>query len=342
MTDDGGALHRRATRMAPSEDHLRLMTKVARMYHQHGRRQPQIATELHISQARVSRLLKQAAELEIVRTIIIPPRGVYSDLEEEIQDRYQLRDVVVVDTDFADDNVVPALGAAAAVYLETTLIGGERMGISIWSTAVLATVEAMHPRNGRVVEEVVQLVGGIGNPVVQVQATRLTGRLAELTGAAPVFMPAPGLVATAAASKALMKDPIINEVMAACQRLTTAVVGIGSFEHPSPLLRESGNAVNADEQAQLRSLGAVGDICLRFFDERGQPVRSSVDQRVVGITADQLRKVDRRVGVAGGRRKLSAIRAALLGNWVNVLITDLDVAVVWSRNPNNLVQEVPP
>jgi DNA-binding transcriptional regulator LsrR (DeoR family) len=33
--------------------------------------------------------------------------------------------------------------------------------------------------------------------------------------------------------------------------------------------------------------------------------------------------VTRRVGVAGGKRKYCTIRAAVLGNWINVWATDL-------------------
>ena len=43
-----------------SED-TRLMTRVARMYHEQGVRQPEIAERLNISQPRVSRLLKKVA-----------------------------------------------------------------------------------------------------------------------------------------------------------------------------------------------------------------------------------------------------------------------------------------
>jgi DNA-binding transcriptional regulator LsrR (DeoR family) len=32
------------------------------------------------------------------------------------------------------------------------------------------------------------------------------------------------------------------------------------------------------------------------------------------------------VGVAGGPRKHSAIRAAVLGGWINVLVTDIETA----------------
>jgi DNA-binding transcriptional regulator LsrR (DeoR family) len=37
-------------------------------------------------------------------------------------------------------------------------------------------------------------------------------------------------------------------------------------------------------------------------------------------------KVPRRIGVAGGRRKWKAIKAAVTGGWANVLITDLATA----------------
>jgi DNA-binding transcriptional regulator LsrR (DeoR family) len=66
----------------------------------------------------------------------------------------------------------------------------------------------------------------------------------------------------------------------------------------------------------------VGDICLRFFDAEGNAISSGVDRRVIGITLAQLQRTDRSVGVAGGHRKYEAIRGAVRGGWVNVLITD--------------------
>ena len=65
MTASPGGMTR-----APTDGQLRLITKVARMYHERGVRQTDIAGTLHISQARVSRLLKRAAELGIVRTVV--------------------------------------------------------------------------------------------------------------------------------------------------------------------------------------------------------------------------------------------------------------------------------
>ena len=308
-------------------DQIRLLTKVARMYHERGMRQPQIAQQLHISQPRVSRLLKRAVELGIVRTTVIAPRGVYAELEEQIEQAYGLTEVIVADTDdHADEaQVIRALGAAAAVYLETTLMGAERIGVSSWSSTILATVEAMHPRPTPVADQVVQMIGGVGNVTAQTQATRITGRLAALTGAQAVYLPAPGLLASADMRQMFISDPNIEPVLRACDDLTMALVGIGSIE-PSPLLRESGNAVAESELPALRAAGAVGDVCIRFFDSDGRHIDSELDDRVLGIGVDTLRSIPRRVAVAGGGRKSTAIRAALQGGWVNVLITDLQVA----------------
>ncbi|MCU1676424.1 MAG: transcriptional regulator, DeoR family [Frankiales bacterium] len=304
---------------------LRLLTKVARLYYEHGLRQPQIAEQLHISQPRVSRLLKQASELGIVRTTVLTPAGVFSELEEEIERKYGVRSVVVAEAGGDDASILRALGGAAAVYLETTLTGGDRIGISSWSASILSTVDAMRPRPTRVAEEVVQVIGGVGNATSQVFATRLADRLAQLTGATAVFLPAPGLASSPAARQTLLDDRHIADVFAKFPRLTLLLAGLGSLE-PSPLLLESGNATAHDDQEMLRKRGAVGDICLRFFDEDGNHVDSPLDGRVLGIDTDTLRAVPRVVAVAGGARKYTAIRAALRGGWVNVLVTDLDVA----------------
>lgn len=314
------------------DDQLRLMSKIARMYHERGMRQPQIAADLHISQSRISRLLRQAVEVGIVRTTVTLPSGVHTDLEEELAARYGLVDVAVVDTDGGAGDVIPALGAAAAAYLTETLANGDVVGISSWSATLLATADRMRPKNGATVDVVTQLVGGIGDPRVQMSANRLLDRFSSVTGARPVFMPAPGLVAAPAARRALLDDSSVAPALETWGRLTLALVGIGSLT-PSPLLRRSGNAIDPDQQDVLRRQGAVGDVCLRFFDEHGQLVDSELDDRVLGITPEQLRQVPRRIGVAGGVEKVGAIRAALLGDWVNILVTDLETARQLEASP---------
>ncbi|MEJ3748969.1 sugar-binding transcriptional regulator [Actinomycetes bacterium KLBMP 9797] len=306
-------------------DQLRLLAKIARMYHEQGIRQPQIAADLNVSQSRVSRLLRQASEIGIVRTMVTLPPGVYTDTEQELASRYGLLDAIVVDTHGAGSDVMRALGAATATYLSETLANGDAIGISSWSATLLATVDAMRPKNGLAVEVVTQLLGGIGDPHVQVNATRLLDRFANLTGGRPQFLPTPGLVTSPDVRRALLEDPAVNGVRTLWQRLSVAIVGIGSVQ-PSPLLQQSGNAIEPAQQEQLRALGAVGDVCYRFFDKEGRLIDSPFNDRVLGIDPDELKAVPRRIGVAGGPAKFAAIAAALKGDWVNTLVTDLDTA----------------
>jgi DNA-binding transcriptional regulator LsrR (DeoR family) len=298
------------------------MTKVARLYHEYGVRQPEIARRLHISQARVSRLLKAAQEAGIVRTVVVVPDGVQTELEEALEQRYGLRDALVVECfDDSDDGVLYDLGVAAAGYLEATMTGGDVVGISSWSATLLAAVDAMRPLPRTGAERAIQLFGGVGNPAAEAHAARLTQRFAELTGARPTFLLAPGIAGSREVRDALVQDQFVAAALDELDDVTLALVGIGSLE-PSTLLQSSGNIVSESELAALAELGAVGDICLRFFDAEGRHVSSDVDGRVIGVTLDQLRQADRSVGIAGGPRKYEAIRGALLGGLVNVLITD--------------------
>ncbi|ONK09634.1 sugar-binding transcriptional regulator [Streptomyces sp. MP131-18] len=305
-----------------SPEELRLMTRVARMYYTEGVRQPQIARRLGLSQARVSRLLSKAEQHGIVRITVSPPAGTHPELEGALQERYGLRLALVVEVGEDDEQrILPELGAAAAYYLEATLRSGDVIGISSWSASLLALVDHLHPAPGLAGVRVVQVLGGVGDPAAAEHATRLTDRMARVLHGDAVHLPSPGVAGSAASAKALREDPFVAAGLALFDGITVALVGIGSLE-PSRVLASSGNVFSAAEIERLRAAGAVGDVCLNFFDAAGTPVDTGTAERVIGITPDGLRAVPRCVAVAGGRRKTEAVRGALRGGLVNVLITD--------------------
>ncbi|MGH3168930.1 MAG: sugar-binding transcriptional regulator [Trebonia sp.] len=310
------------------DDRLPLVTKVAKLYHESRLRQPEISERLNLSQSRVSRLLKQAVDEGIVRTVVVSPDGLYSDIEQALTEKYGLIDATIAEPLVDDEpSLLAALGSAAASHLESTLTEHERLGISSWSSTLLATVNSMAPpATTRLAKEVIQVIGGVGRPEVQVQATHLTDQLARVAGGAPKFFPAPGIVGSSAARDVLMDDRYLGSMTAEWANLTTLLAGIGALQ-PSPLLASSGNAVDASEADVLKSAGAVGDVCLRFYDVRGAAVATELDSRILGIGRETLRAVPRRIGVAGGARKYAAIRGAVLGGWVNILITDRTTAM---------------
>ena len=186
-------------------------------------------------------------------------------------------------------------------------------------------VETMRSRPRKVVSEVVQLIGGVGSPEAQIQASRLCSQLAQITSAVPFYLAAPGVVSSKEIKEAFLSDPEVIKTIQAWKRINTLILGIGAFP-ASPLLAASGNAISQKDEIDLKKAGAVGEICLRYFDKDGRAMHPIIEERVIAIDYSLMSKTKRRIGVAGGVSKLNAIRAAIVGGWINVLITDSEVA----------------
>lgn len=302
-----------------------MWARVASLYYEHKLKQAEISKRLGLSQATVSRALRRAEEEGIVRITVSTPAGTYPDLEDAIRERYGLHEVVVVDPGHNEREMLRNLGSAAAFYVESTLGRDEVIGISSWSETLLAMTRALHPINRPSGGRVLQILGGVGNPVGETHASQLTRQLAEPLHADITMLPAPGVVGSRATRDVMLADPYVAEAIRLFSEVTLALVGIGALT-PSKLLASSGNVFTADELDQLKEKGAVGDICLRFFDADGVPVATDVQDKVISMELDQLRQVKRSVGIAGGKRKLEAITGAVRGRWVNVLITDVVTA----------------
>lgn len=301
---------------------LRLIARVAQMYHLEGRRQAEIAQHLRMSQATVSRMLKKAQAEEIVRTAVVAPSGVYTELEAALRARYGLSEAIVVEcSENHDGPIMARIGEAAAHFLEATLQTGEIVGVSSWSATILKMVDALHPGKTNKAKYIVQTLGGMGDPAVQTHATQLTTRLARLTGAEPRLLAAQGVAQSREAKLVMLGDPYIRETMDLFPRITLAVLGIGAVE-PSTMLARSGNVFSTQELQHVRDSGGVGEFSLCFFDAEGRPVTTPLSDRVIGIDREALAGIDRVVALAGGPSKVEAIRGALRTGVIDLLITD--------------------
>lgn len=301
---------------------LRLISRVAQMYHIEHKRQADIAQHLRLSQATVSRMLKRAEAEDIVRTTVIPPAGTYADMEGALRERFNLPEAIVVEcSEDRDGAIMERIGEAAAHLLEVTLAQGEIIGVSSWSQTIFKMVENIHPQKSAQAKYIVQTLGGMGDPSVQTHATQLTTRLARLTGGEPKLLTVQGVTSSREAKLLMMADPFVRETIDLFGAISLAIVGIGAVE-PSELLARSGNIFSSRELADLAEAGAVGDISLRFFDLKGNAVKTPLDERVIGISLDELAKVERVVALAGGEKKTAAIAGALRIGVIDTLVTD--------------------
>ena len=255
-----------------------------------------------------------------MRTSVIPPVGTYSELESALREKYDLPEAIVVEcTEDRDGAIMARIGEAAAHLLEVTLAPGEIIGVSSWSQTIFKMVENIHPQKSAQVKYVVQTLGGMGDPSVQTHATQLTTRLARLTGAEPKLLPVQGVTSSREAKLLMQADPYVRETMDLFGSITLAIVGIGAVE-PSELLARSGNIFSSRELSDLAEAGAVGDISLRFFDKNGKPVKTPLDDRVIGLPLEDLERVERVIALAGGSKKTDAIAGALRVGVIDMVI----------------------
>ncbi len=306
-------------------EQLRLITRAARMHHIQGERQASIAEKMGISQASVSRLLSLAEEQGIVRTVVVPPEGLYPDLEERLAEAYGLEVAYVVDVSSNEIGISHVLGNAAARCLADDMKGGSTLGLTSWSTTLREMAKFMERRGNTGIKQVVETLGDLGSPMLQHEAALATLQVARAFDAEAVFLRTPGVMANAELVKLATADVHIQNALKLLDSLDIAFVGIGPADFHGPL--EAGdNFFSYEQLAKVRAAGAVGQLHQRFIDALGQPIKSDLDQLVVGITLGQLRNARRKIAVAGGKPKHQAIAAALAGKWIDVLVTDVNTA----------------
>jgi DNA-binding transcriptional regulator LsrR (DeoR family) len=214
------------------------------------------------------------------------------------------------------------VGVAAAEYLLRVVRARDRIVIS-WGGALLGMVNALrrHPHRDMRGIVVIQGLGAVVEPSRDTHSTELARRLAHFLGGQAMPLPAPGVAGSRQARNAFLHDPPVARVLQSARSADLAIVGIGAPRQDSILIRE-GSIVSWQELEALKKKGAVGDISLRYFDSEGRALASDLDDRVIGLTLEEFRAIPHVVGVAGGAAKLRAIRGALEGKLIDVLITD--------------------
>jgi DNA-binding transcriptional regulator LsrR (DeoR family) len=309
-------------RIYKSEERIYLLTKVCYLYYNEYLTQSQIANQLGITRQMVSRLLQRAKRDGIVNIQINSPTIAIADLEVKLQKAYNLKTAIVIkDTGISPQNLKDKLGSLAAKYLQEVLAPGLEIGLG-WGTTLRAMAEYFSIINTASMPgvETIQLMGGMNNVEYNVLAQDIVRLIATSLGAKDRYLLAPCIVKDQNARDMFIHEDIIKDVFERYEGLDYAFLGIGDIADDS-IVAQSGN-IQVAEINELRHFGAVGEVCLRYFDSKGIFLSTPLSQRTISINIEQLRKVKNVVAVAGGARKHEAILGALKSGIIKILVTD--------------------
>jgi DNA-binding transcriptional regulator LsrR (DeoR family) len=299
-------------------DQQLLMAALARRYYFDNQTRIELAEEFSISRFKVARLLEAAVSSSVVRISIVLPDSVDAELSLRFHEKFGLDRALVATVQSTSRRAVhEALGQVAAALLSEVVTDADVLGVASGRT-INATARHLTRLAGC---EIVQLTGMSGN--LDDNPVEVLRRVAEVSGGQVHTIYAPLTVATTEAAVALKTDPQILATFERFASVTIAVVAVGSWDPPESRYY---NALRKGERERLLARGVIADVGGVLLDRDGRPVHD-FDDRVLGVSAEQLAGINYVIAVGGGDRKVDAMRAALRSGLVNCVITDDSVAL---------------
>ena len=292
----------------------RFLIKVAELYYRDGLSQQEIAKKLHTSRTSISRALIQARN------------------EGYVQIRIQLTEALIAVPAY-EQSSDQEVAFQAVDYILRVLKKNMVFGMT-WGRAMHEFVEqlAKDERLRSLSFQNVKVVPFLGTPgAIQsdswnttTYSNTLATKVGNLLHCASYNLSAPMYVEGTKEKELIESIDEIAKVLHMAETADIALIGIGSMQDDSSIIKAE--IRTKEEYKELVRKGAVGEIVGRIYDKNGQTVDEDLKRKMVGISLDKIAKIPVRVGMSYGKDKIEAIKGAIAGGLVNVLVTDVPTA----------------
>lgn len=305
----------------------RFLTRVAWACEVEGITQAAAAERFGVTRLRVNRALGEARRRGIVRVFINSAHAPCAEAEQALKRRYGLDEVYVAPSP-PDDHSVQVVVAAALGYTLTQVLSGRQVklfGMSWGNTLNLAT-RFMRPLD-RPDLEIVSVMGGVTRGS-ELNSFEITTRLAELCNAQHSYFTAPLYAGSKESRDILLQQDVFRGIIDKILHADALAMAAGDMSTKSLLVRDGLTSDTGTTVSELVDAGAVGDILGYFVDADGTVVDHRLNHRIIGVTLEDLRQIPNVILAAGGKRKVSIVKAVLGRGLINTFVTDEATAVV--------------
>ncbi|WP_024484498.1 sugar-binding transcriptional regulator [Serratia fonticola] len=317
---DQSAVGKRVTdgKKTGSQDN-ELLTEIAVAYYQDEITQEEIAKKFGISRIKVGRLLKRAKEEGIVE-ITVRYHPVFSTrLEQQMLERFSLSRALIALDHQDEEEQRRQVAALVSGYLAMTL--KDDMVLAVGQGR---NVAAIADHVGSVAPKSCKFICGIGGthrPGDAINADHISRRLAKKFGGSSETLYAPAYVENRALKEAFMQNGTIKETLDRARKADVALVGIGDMNENSYMVKLGWFTPHEIIDASLNQ-GVIGDIAgYDFFNAQGMHVDTVMNDRVIGLSIDELRKIPCVIAIASENTKALAILGALRTGAIDIIAT---------------------
>ena len=296
---------------------LDLMVRVAAMYYEQDLIQEVIASILGLSKSKISRLVKQAHDLGLVRISVLNPLRGIETMERELRERLGIKAVKIAPCDSREE-ILPRIAQKASEYFIEILSPHDIVGLS-WGTTMYQL--ALHTPELRMpTVRLVQLKGGVSGGVGDSYFFKVADILSTKLHCPMYYLPMPVVVESEAIKNTLLAEPNIQKTLNLAQEADIVLTSIGYPSRDSVIARCG--YLTGEQLDRMREDGAAGDILSRFFKIDGSVYSDELNRRTTSFELNDLRGKKHTVGIAGGVNRIGGILGAVNGGYINTLVTD--------------------
>ncbi len=291
-----------------------LTAKIAWYYYMENMTQQSIGELLGISRMRVIKLLEKARQNGIIQFQIRSDSSKRIDLEKALIQKYNLKDTYIVPTNPNSDEINETIAKAAAMYIGNRISDNCFINVGYGDTPS-RTLNHLATNIDYTVSYV-SLTGGVRYYLPNTQSNVFNAKL--------YLMPSPLIASSQEMANAMKNEASIQEVTSMTKLASMTIVGIGSMSDNATIIKSS--ILTQNDFLLLRMQGAVGDLLSHFIDKNGELINTEIESRLISTPLSLLKELDNVIGVAAGDSKVTAIKAALTGSYLDILITDENTA----------------
>nr|WP_132769143.1 sugar-binding domain-containing protein [Tepidibacillus fermentans] len=235
-----------------------------------------------------------------------------NDLEKELENKLQLKKVIIIPGDVDHDPLVKKEIGKATAYLMRQYIE-ENDIVALTGGSTIAEVAEMMPEFPHLHSVLfVPARGGIGENH-EYLANTLVSTMAKKTGGSYRLLHIPDQLSEEA-YHSLMNEEYVQEILSVIRSARMVVHGVGQAKIMGIRRR-----MPTEVMQLLEKKKAVGEAFGYYFDQEGDIVYK---MKTIGLTLDDLAHIPYIIAVAGGKNKARAILSVLRHNIKQMLVTD--------------------
>lgn len=300
-----------------------LLANVALLYYGEGLTQSEIARRMGVSRPTVVNMLRDSRDRGIVEFRVDSEVLAGSGLSRALRDKFGLQDVYVARSRNTAKStpkrgeVLMQVARVAAMAMPDIVQSGDVVGVA-WGETIKAVSLAMTKGNLENVT-VCQMIGSMVSERVPTSEDCAI-RIARNLNATCFTLHAPAVLSSEKLAKELIQEATIAAQLERLRNLNFAVYSVGNTDVNTHLV--AAGIADSDKLQSAIDAGAKGILCCRYIDANGNALPMAPENRVIAITVDELRQIERKFVVVAGKDRLDATLAVLRGGLATHLCVD--------------------